>query len=64
MTDLIQDQPTATNEQIHTILNFLENTKFGINLLQRLRDRLFFTLMVVTGARPKELLNLRLSSFS
>lgn len=64
MTELIQDQPTATNEQILIILNFLENTNFGINLFQRLRDRLFFTLMVITGARPKELLNLRLASFS
>lgn len=45
MPELVQDQPVASNEQIHTILNLLENTKFGINLLQRLRDRLFFTLM-------------------
>lgn len=64
MTELIQDQPVVTNEQILIILNFLENTKLGVNLLQRLRNRLFFTIMVITGARPKELLNLRLSSFS
>lgn len=64
MTGTLKDQPCISSDRVKKVSRFLRGERPGVCLLQRYRDRLFFSLLTVTGARPIELLSLRLSSFS
>lgn len=64
LPNLVKDQLSISNINIKKLFKFLDNTPHWINYMQRFRDRLFFSLLSGTGARPIELLNLNLDSFS
>lgn len=64
VAELIKNQPSISDKDIQKIIRYLEDNPHGINQMQHYRDRLFVTLLAHTGGRPKELLGLKLSSFS
>ena len=53
-------QPITNMNDVENLLDFLDKWK----TMENLRDNLYFNLAVLTGARPIELLNLTLNSFT
>lgn len=64
MHELTQDQPTIKPEVLEKLQKYLKSNRKTNTPMQYKRDGLFFALLITTGARPVELLNLTLKSFS
>ncbi|EKE28354.1 MAG: putative histidine kinase [uncultured bacterium (gcode 4)] len=56
-----KSQPCATQEQIDRLFDLLENVW---DTLEHLRNLLYFRIALLTGARPVEILNMNLESFT